>query len=268
MKLQPNRSASRTHTQGFTLIELLVVIAIIAILAAILFPVFAKAREKARQTTCTSNMRQIGLGMVQYVQDYDELYPPVILGGNIWSGCDAANPTACTSWARVIMPYIKSDKVFICPSETVNATINDDFRNVGNPGGDVLKSYIPVMQFRDENTASQSGVMNDYDKGTSLASIDQPSNTIWLTEAGPNVNDQGVPWDNPARNIGGTGVYLGIPVIDRALYLPGGSKKNCIAHNHTDGTVWAFADGHAKWIKIQNTVNSDLSKDLWVREKA
>ena len=109
------------------------------------------------------------------------------------------------------MPYIKSDKVFICPSETVNATINDDFRSVGNPGGDVLKSYIPIMEYRDYSAAVNSGVMNDYDQGTSLASIDQPSNTIWLTEAGPNVNAQGVPWDNPARNIGGSGPTSAFP---------------------------------------------------------
>ena len=83
MKLPQNRSVIRMQTRGFTLIELLVVIAIIAILAAILFPVFAKAREKARQTTCTSNMRQIGLGMVQYVQDYDELYPPSSWGQHL-----------------------------------------------------------------------------------------------------------------------------------------------------------------------------------------
>jgi prepilin-type N-terminal cleavage/methylation domain-containing protein/prepilin-type processing-associated H-X9-DG protein len=87
--------------RGFTLIELLVVIAIIAILAAILFPVFAKAREQARKATCASNLRQIGMALLQYVQDYDERWP-----SEPWWG-----------YKRVIMPYLKNDLVFKCPSE-------------------------------------------------------------------------------------------------------------------------------------------------------
>jgi prepilin-type N-terminal cleavage/methylation domain-containing protein len=96
-------SVTRTH-QGFTLIELLVVIAIIAILAAILFPVFAKAREKARQTSCQSNLKQIGLGFVQYTNDYDEKYPAAI------------------NWASAIYPYEKSTNVFHCPDDTNTAS--------------------------------------------------------------------------------------------------------------------------------------------------
>jgi prepilin-type N-terminal cleavage/methylation domain-containing protein/prepilin-type processing-associated H-X9-DG protein len=96
---------------GFTLIELLVVIAIIAILAAILFPVFASAREKARQTTCSSNLRQIGLAIKQYVQDNDETYPYDRLNGY--------------PWEAAVYPYVKSAKAFACPSNPNNgATIN------------------------------------------------------------------------------------------------------------------------------------------------
>ena len=90
--------------RGFTLIELLVVIAIIAILAAILFPVFAKAREKARQVTCLSNMKQLGLGFTQYNQDYDEYF----------TGSDAYGQ----GWAGKIYPYVKSKGVFICPDDS------------------------------------------------------------------------------------------------------------------------------------------------------
>jgi prepilin-type N-terminal cleavage/methylation domain-containing protein len=86
---------------GFTLIELLVVIAIIAILAAILFPVFARAREKGRQTTCMSNLKQLGLALMQYAQDYDEHWP-----SSDWWG-----------YKKVILPYVKADLVFKCPSE-------------------------------------------------------------------------------------------------------------------------------------------------------
>ena len=91
---------------GFTLIELLVVIAIIAILAAILFPVFAKAREKARQASCLSNCKQLGLAFMQYVQDYDERYPPSS------SGYESTS----VKWWDLIFPYIKNAQLYACPS--------------------------------------------------------------------------------------------------------------------------------------------------------
>jgi prepilin-type N-terminal cleavage/methylation domain-containing protein/prepilin-type processing-associated H-X9-DG protein len=94
--------------KGFTLIELLVVIAIIAILAAILFPVFAKAREKARQSSCLSNTKQIGLAVMQYAQDYDELLPRTYFM--------PPTPPGNQSWAMVIAPYTKNVQVFDCPS--------------------------------------------------------------------------------------------------------------------------------------------------------
>ena len=94
--------------RGFTLIELLVVIAIIAILAAILFPVFARAREKARQSACSSNLKQLALSMLMYVQDYDERFPGAYC---------ALNPTGTGRWHTVVEPYIKNLQLFICPSE-------------------------------------------------------------------------------------------------------------------------------------------------------
>lgn len=97
-------NAGRQAKHGFTLIELLVVIAIIAILAAILFPVFARARENARRSSCASNMKQIGLGIMQYTQDYDERLP------------FRCNPASNISWRTFIMPYVKSTQVFACPS--------------------------------------------------------------------------------------------------------------------------------------------------------
>ena len=96
-----------TTKRGFTLIELLVVIAIIAILAAILFPVFAKAREKARQTSCLSNTRQINLGIIQYTQDYDETFPP---------GSYPMTVPFVLSWRDVISPYLKNTQILQCPS--------------------------------------------------------------------------------------------------------------------------------------------------------
>ena len=104
--------ARRNHQPGFTLIELLVVIAIIAILAAILFPVFAKARENARRASCSSNLKQIGLGIMQYTQDYDETLP--------WSRIPT--PGGTLSWRVAIYPYIKSTDLFKCPSNSSNKT--------------------------------------------------------------------------------------------------------------------------------------------------
>src|SRR5713226_8900708 len=96
----------KRRAAGFTLIELLVVIAIIAILAAILFPVFAQARAKARQTACLSNMKQLGLAIMQYTQDYDEVYPPSQWG---------VNPPVVVSWPTMVYPYVKNAGVFVCP---------------------------------------------------------------------------------------------------------------------------------------------------------
>jgi prepilin-type N-terminal cleavage/methylation domain-containing protein/prepilin-type processing-associated H-X9-DG protein len=116
---------TRTSRRGFTLIELLVVIAIIAILAAILFPVFAQAREKARQTTCLSNLKQLGTATIMYVQDYDEHYYP-----HRWNSGPNSNPlmsasgvgadisgeaTGKTFWISLLQPYVKSYNVFLCP---------------------------------------------------------------------------------------------------------------------------------------------------------
>jgi len=98
------------HRRGFTLIELLVVIAIIAILAAILFPVFARAREKARQTSCLSNLKQIGLAELMYVQDYDETFSPLVTGAP-----GDGSPTR-TTWFALIMPYMKNAQIGQCPS--------------------------------------------------------------------------------------------------------------------------------------------------------
>ena len=106
MTLKTHRSGFTNRASAFTLIELLVVIAIIAILAAILFPVFAQARAKARQTACLSNGKQLGLGIIQYTQDYDGVLPPSAVGGT----------TDTIAWPSLIYPYVKSAGVFICPS--------------------------------------------------------------------------------------------------------------------------------------------------------
>jgi len=125
---------------AFTLIELLVVIAIIAILAAILFPVFAQAREKARQTSCLSNQKQIGLALMQYMQDYDGVVPMYRTtagfvwtnpsGVNVWFGAyNEANRFTGTYWTALVQPYIKTWDVQACPSEQNSSVF--DFRMTG-----------------------------------------------------------------------------------------------------------------------------------------
>jgi len=105
------------RSRGFTLIELLVVIAIIAILAAILFPVFARAREKARQTTCLSNVKEIGLACLMYVQDYDERFPR---SGGYRAYAELSVPTGYCYWFMQVHPYIKNSAIFSCPSYNNN----------------------------------------------------------------------------------------------------------------------------------------------------
>ena len=135
--------------RGFTLIELLVVIAIISILAAILFPVFAQAREKARQTSCLSNLKQIGLSLMLYVQDYDETYPIVFYLSNSASGPCVANSF------QLLEPYQNSSKQLVCPSDPqpynyAAATMSMMYMEPCSAGVDVTHmSYQPNMQLID-----------------------------------------------------------------------------------------------------------------------
>jgi len=146
--------STRSSQGGFTLIELLVVIAIIAILAAILFPVFARAREKARQTACLSNVKQLVLGLVQYVQDYDEMLP-------VWY--NFRNPPGSKYWSETVQPYVKNKQVLVCASD-------------GTPysaGGPV--SYGYNCDYLGYGSSSSTGFY-------ALPKVTKPAETVWIMD--------------------------------------------------------------------------------------
>ncbi len=147
--------------RGFTLIELLVVIAIIAILAAILFPVFARAREKARQSSCLSNMKQLGLGGLMYAQDYDEMMLMHVVATN-------ASPT-WVYWPEVLQPYLKNQQLLRCPSDSSPTSL-------GSFGGTVVTSYGYNWTWLGSGNATVPW-------GRALAAVENPAGTIMFGES-------------------------------------------------------------------------------------
>ena len=210
----------RTQTRfGFTLIELLVVIAIIAILAAILFPVFQRVRENARRTACLSNMKQLGLAFTQYTQDYDELMPSAVKGATAVNKPGGWNyyttfasgtiPPVFDMTLGSVYPYTKSKGIYICPDDSLGQTSNDTY---------ALSSCI-----------AYSPVGTALAPGKSLAQFDNPSGTLLLNEeaangAGSSTND--------------------------AYFLYG---TDTISLRHTGGSNVLFVDGHAKYYLLDNT---------------
>ena len=172
----------RALRRGFTLIELLVVIAIIAILAAILFPVFAQAREAARKTACLSNCKQMGTGVMMYSQDYDEILPAA---GYSYNSSISVNDLRNPKWMDVVQPYVKNDHIFDCPSDTatkkfVSLATNPNRGTGTNPPGG---SYLI-------NTAYNGGGALAGPAGQSLAVIGSPADTIFIAEGPSVVNNQ------------------------------------------------------------------------------
>jgi prepilin-type N-terminal cleavage/methylation domain-containing protein/prepilin-type processing-associated H-X9-DG protein len=253
-------SFHRTSTRrGFTLIELLVVIAIISLLAAILFPVFARAREQARKSVCMSNLKQMGLAAIQYSQDYDETY----------SGAGIFGPTYSTnqdvsSWMQLFYPYTRSVQVFVCPSQvkgyalqTWNQALKDANRDVyatiNAQGGlkyayNTLVDVIPAPSY----TGSGSGIgapgAFQRFKGIKSGLIQDPPRTVMITDANTNYSTT----FNPNKAYYNQYEYdlYNITDIDATAQREYGSANPCIglaSPVHSEGFNVLYYDGHVKW---------------------
>ena len=211
--------------RGFTLIELLVVIAIIAILAAILFPVFSRAREKARQTSCLSNVKQITLAFMMYVNDYDETFPEASYdtwwyGAVYGPGSRPRNPDQ--NWPAEISPYVKNQQIFKCPSlgpGDVNYVVNCQLTGWFGPA---YPQWWPAMSLgsirKDVASLVLMADVGNYFTNNIPSSMDWPYGPL------------GAEW------------YEYPPYYD---YTPG--------LHHNGGSNMGFVDGHAKWVKGPET---------------
>jgi len=270
---------SAQSSRGFTLIELLVVIAIIAILAAILFPVFQSVRENARRASCQSNMKQISLGILQYLQDGDEHFPQgAVLSGGAWAyGSPITTPYnwRATSdyslrlafWSNSIQSYVKSYDVYTCPDTT-------EYRNTG-----AAANYAaPVTKWADMAYA-----MNGDLGSLNLSVVQSAANLIMLTDNNGRSNYAGFATTFPSLECtDGTQPCVYQPatvksatVADTCYTGNGGRDRFFVPVIPYTGAMWsskvhgegdnaAYADGHVKWVRR----NTDYRFDPYYRYDA
>jgi len=238
------KQAMLATRKAFTLIELLVVIAIIAILAAILFPVFAQARAKARQTVCLSGQKQLGLAMLQYIQDYDEQFPLSNLQelpGQI-------------GWGYLLIPYVKNVGVYHCPNFSENVTDAD----LSDYAGTVTYNYNTMLGYGDEDVPKMASFERSY-SSQNLAAVSTPALTVLFMEAFPYDASSGRPWGmgyscsgNIVQQFSVANLW-GAPCSNQAMnYWPKGvdwKNEFGAVQVHSGGGNYAFTDGHTKWYR-------------------
>jgi prepilin-type N-terminal cleavage/methylation domain-containing protein/prepilin-type processing-associated H-X9-DG protein len=242
---------TRCARNGFTLIELLVVIAIIAILAAILFPVFAQAREKARQASCLSNLRQIGTAILLYAQDYDEHFP-------FYS---VPYPSEKIHWYDVINPYIKAQNftssIFLCPSIGKKAI-------GGNSSSGYGVNYLHVIQYPAEYDAAYKKQLKWWVPGlhsgpASLARFARPADTIMIADAEGECG--------AAKGEGFAAVYCRVDLPDGPPWYASAclQKTGAVAKRHSGGANLLMTDGHVKWMRQEAVADwsKEPGQEIW-----
>ena len=205
------KAVAKTARRGFTLIELLVVIAIIAILAAILFPVFARARENARRASCQSNLKQLALGAAQYTQDYDEKF--AIQRGAVGAG------GVGVGWAVLLQPYLKSTQILQCPSDS---------------------STDPTNEYTNGWSDYAYNLSLGYDggaRGLALSAVTSTVLTVQFCDEGQNADSTSAHWS------------MGCGTTSSTCPTAGLATFRASALQHLDGQNYAFTDGHVKWLK-------------------
>jgi len=238
------------HNSGFTLIELLVVIAIIAILAAILFPVFARAKAKAQQTTCLSNLKQLALGVLMYASDWNGHAPTCFISECVrWYG----NVDAQEYWTGAIYPYVKSGGIYVCPSAEMR---DPAYTDQPLPG----RYPIPRCGYGANGVIFTHGgagaVAAGYQSGTggvNMDSIPDPSRIIMMSCA---TFDQNYGYQKFYPNWGWGGDYYSAPFTFGNWWWmnPGGPHE--WTQTHQQGWNFNYCDGHANWRKCTQ-LNSD-----------
>jgi prepilin-type N-terminal cleavage/methylation domain-containing protein/prepilin-type processing-associated H-X9-DG protein len=222
----PYRSFQR---RAFTILELLIVLGIVAVLAAFIFPVFARARQNARRASCQTHLKQIGLGMMQYSRDYDEKMPLSLTEQG-------------ETWVDIIHPYIKSDAVFLCPNDLTPFPLNNLHRRRTSYALNQLYAHIPRERL--------FGIPGSGPRSIGMVKIKAPAATIAAGDSSDYLQVTMAPRS--------TTVALSLNAAPP--YFGDGGKHGRFAGRHLEGANWLYLDGHVKWHLLNNITQLSAKK--------